>query len=131
MKIKILAIMNHDSKLVNFQCDAGDAVGQWRSSKLRPVVGQQYEAELDTSVVLRDDAIILTPNQSLKNHLKRFDPKTRLIATVERVDDDGMAYLRLAIDCLLMIESQGSLVRPGVMVSLSLEPTELQISPIG
>jgi len=131
MKIKILAIMNHEPNLVDFHCNAGDAVGLWRSSKLRPVVGQQYEVELDTSVMLRDDAIILTPDQSLITHLERLNPTTRLTATVERVDDDGMAYLRVATDCILMAESQGTLVRPGVMVSLTLEPTELQISPIG
>lgn len=131
MKINIIAVRNDSSEaVVSFRCQIGDAVALWRSTKLLPLVGQEYQAELDTGVVLRDDAIIHGAS-SVKSQLGCVGPKTRLIATIESVDDDGMAYLRLAPDCILMVESAGESVRPGVTVALDLEPTDLEVTPSG
>jgi hypothetical protein len=127
MKIRVLSV--ESQSFVVFCCQAGEATGVWRSTKCVPLAGQGYEVEIDTSAVLGDDAIARGAVRG--NRLERVGSKTRLNATVEQVDEDGIAYLRLAPDCLILAETEASGIKPGVMTSLSLEPAELQISVIG
>ena len=130
MKIRILDVRNDDlNVIVQFRSQAGDAVAIWRSAKLTPVVDQQYEVEVDANVVLRDEAVIGATNSLAKSRLERVGSKTRLTAEVEGLDEDGMAYLRVASDCILMVESEGQSIHPGVMVSIDLEPTDLEVTP--
>ncbi|HEX5244001.1 MAG TPA: hypothetical protein VFW23_12120, partial [Tepidisphaeraceae bacterium] len=114
--------------IVHFRSQAGDAVALWRSPKVSPVVDHQYEVELDTSVVLRDQAVTSTITSSARTRLERVGSKTHLIATVESLDEDGMAYLRLAPDCILMVESEGQSIHPGITVALDLEATDLEVT---
>ena len=123
MKITLLSV--ESNSVVSFRCVAGDARALWRSTKLAPVAGQQYEVEIDIITVLSSGAIATAaPNG---NCLERIGSKTRATTTVEGVDEDGMAYLRLAPDCLLMAEFAGVVVEPDMIASFTLEPAELHV----
>lgn len=56
--------------------------------------------------------------------------KVVIAGAIESRDEDGMTYLRLASDCLLMIES-GDNLRVGSHLRLSLPSSELKLTPLG
>jgi hypothetical protein len=52
---------------------------------------------------------------------------------VDAVDDDGIIYFRLSIDCLIMIEieSEDDQIKKGDWLLLTIGSEDLQLTPIG
>lgn len=113
---------------VLFSCNAGQGWSRW-SSPEAPGVGSSYDVELDV-----DDSIELGRNAVFSEEGSSgvaIDANgVILVGVVESRDEDGMTYLRLASDCLLMIESDDDLPT-GRCIRLSLSSNALELIPFG
>src|SRR5260221_1354651 len=93
-----------DEIFVSFRTQLGTFVARWASKVHAPLQGKEYEVELDLDCVLG-----LNSNTRAADGVapKLFNEGDQIVvqATVEAVDDDGMAYLRLARDCLIMVQT--------------------------
>jgi hypothetical protein len=116
--------------LVHFTCAAGDAEAIWKSKTLTPVNGREYDVELDIDPILRmgENAAV---ELGLMPALAMIGTQVQIVAIVEQVDDDGMVYLRLSPDCIVMIESAGPKIQCGQALRLVREPMALQVTPFG
>jgi hypothetical protein len=131
LKIKIVSTDTDSSPIiVRFQCRSGEGLASWRSDNIAPVAGKEYQVEIDTTAVLRvgENASFLAGSGA---GIMVLDHRVQLTAEVDRVDEDGMVYLRLAPDCLFMAESLNSVFQPGSIVRTILDPTGLQLTLIG
>ncbi|WP_052552465.1 hypothetical protein [Enhygromyxa salina] len=94
------------------------------------MVGATYDAELDV-----EDSIELGRNATITsdgdNGISMEAGKVVVTGVIESRDGDGMTYLRVARDCLLMIESDDDDLGVGSRVRISLSGGELQLTPMG
>ena len=113
---------------VQFSCRAGDGWSRW-SSVEAPRVGTTYDAELDT-----DESLELGRNATDCNThdigIRIGTNNVTLSGTIESRDEDGMLYLRLASDCLLMIETEDT-ISTGQHVQFSVPAAALELTPFG
>jgi hypothetical protein len=128
MKIELISIAQ--PSLVHFRCAAGEAAATWRGATIAPIVGRSYDAELDVEVPLKiGENATLDATASRGLQLRGAD--VELSGAVEGVDTDGLVYLRLADDCIVMIESQGALFQTGDLIRLLISPRQMALSPTG
>lgn len=114
-------------QLVRFQCQSGETWGNWSNHQLVPRRSQDYSVELDVDQVmtLGQNASYSRQSECAVNHEEGL---VTLNGLVEDRDDDGMIYLRIAPDCLMMIESEGAEIQKGKWLQVRLEPSFLRIS---
>lgn len=115
--------------LVWFQCRAGQGVGIW-SKGADPKTTFSYDVELDVDKTITDlfvEKLSELPAQSLK----LSGDNLFITGLVEDVDEDGMAYFRLAPDCLLMIESGNTVFSSGDVIVLKVSSQDLLITAQG
>jgi hypothetical protein len=90
------------SILARFDTIIGSAWAVWNGSTA-PQPGKTYDVEIDI-----EDQIDLSKNARIisDSHMAITGDKSHvtLAGVVEEQDGDGMAYLRIARDCLIMIE---------------------------
>ena len=95
-----------------------------------PVPGTVHDLEFDVMPQLE-----IGTNASIvegKEHSIRTDGNRNwLVGTIEAIDPDGMAHLRLAVDCLTMVEGNDNDVELGSQVKFTVEAKDLWIYPIG
>ena len=125
MKVRVLEVTQHseETSIVRFESAAGTALARWASAALEPRVGEEYSAELDFRVVLSEDARTI---ESDANAFEELEGLVRVSGRVESVDADGMLYLRVSRDCLLMIESNGG-ISPRDAVRFTCSPSEIDL----
>ena len=114
---------------VRFRSDFGAAEAGWHGEL--PAVGEAYDVELDVDLELSSaNAEPLLEHEA--RSLTSSGGCIRLVASVEQVDDDGMLFLRMAPNAVLMIES-----RPesgfvcGQLLRVTLPEGALELTPIG
>lgn len=100
------------SSIVRFRCAAGIGAGKWLVSFWQYSVATF--AELDITPVIE-----LGRNMDINPHettdcIECSQSETIIVGTVESIDDDGMAYIRLSVDCLIMVESVPGELSQGV-----------------
>ncbi len=112
---------------VSFSSSVGEGVAAWRGSE-PPAAGKKYGVELDLSFVL-DKTMCKEPADRTPG-LQATRDGTDLRALVEGVDDDNVIYLRLAPDCLFMVETAGGFAE-GEAVQILLSPEQLVLVLVG
>lgn len=130
MRIKVMQVArNRDGTIVTCGTTLGVATANWASRNRVPVEGAEYDVELDLDVVLERAKNMLPDDAAVPALFIEGDWVT-LHATVEGVDDDGVAYLRLARDCLIMVETVGE-ISAGKAIRVTVPPSAISVTPFG
>ncbi len=105
MKVTIVSADNHDSHCVaRFQCRTGTGLARW-AGREPPAVGRPISAELDCHAVISFGANASFGKSGALGVAELGGGLLSIQAYVEGQDDDGMTYLRLSEDCIIMVES--------------------------
>jgi hypothetical protein len=105
-------------------CPIGRIAGAWREGSISPRAGQWIDVEFDIDHVIRiTDGIEV---ESRTASLLWESGSNHIVGCLESVDEDGMGYLRLAADCLLMLETDGA-VLPGQWIQLRVPPSSVGV----
>lgn len=131
MRIRILAARSGvDGDEVVFDTAVGRGIGRWRTPKFAPVVGRDYDVEFQLELPLGPAYGAIRPSV-LRASLEYYEDAVVLTGQVECVEEDGVAYLRLAPDCLILVDAEVEAVAPGEWWSMKITPEELGIFAIG
>jgi hypothetical protein len=106
------------------ECPIGQIAGAWRESSPSPQAGQWIDVEFDIDHVIYATDVIDVKNQIVS--LLWESNVNYIVGCLESMDGDGMGYLRIAADCLLMLDTDGALV-PGQWVQLRVPPSSVGI----
>lgn len=85
----------------------GRIAGQWRQPSLTPQAGQWLDVEIDFDWMACRAEVI--DGDGLTASLQVESETNVVVGCIDSIDEDGMGYLRLAQDCLVMVETDGSL----------------------
>jgi hypothetical protein len=131
MRIRVVDVKKDESgpTYVTFEAAAGTAAARWASRAQDPESGKEYHVELDIDV---------TADKNTKARDAHVDTRCLFMigsnvvvrGTVEAVDEDGLAYLRLSPDCLVMLETAGD-IGAGDVIQMDLPPSSVSITTIG
>jgi hypothetical protein len=128
MKVKITSMRTEGSgMLVDFSCAAGNGAAFWKSKRITPVAGKEYDAELDIALVLQvgenaEETAGVTPGFELVGQ------DVQIMGISEQIDDDGIVYLRLSRDCIVVIESSGAPPKVGQMLRMVVKSGLLRLT---
>ncbi len=118
MRITITDIRELEgSSIVTFECDLGKGAARWKNPRARAKVAHKYDVEIDLELTLRigDNCQVSServPRISLEGN------SVIVVGSVDGIDVDGMVYLRLAPDCLVMVETDGDAVREAMWLEI-------------
>jgi hypothetical protein len=132
MKIRITSITSNSdgTSIVEFLSQVGTGRGAWATWAAPPVVGREYDVEFDFSEVL--GASVAEPQPKAGEPWVRFhDDVVELHVGVEAIDEDGVMFLRLNPECLIMVDCPALDFEVGDHLLLSLHPKALTLSPQG
>ena len=115
----------HGKIVVKFTSSIGFGSGMWVGAQ-RPEKMKNYDVELDVNRNL-DEIATTTLRRDFHMQTEEGNAVT-FSGVVETVDDDGMTYLRLAPDCLLMVESKNSSFAEGDWIQVKLSAYDLGVS---
>lgn len=104
MNIKILETLE-ENKYILFNSQHGRGLGRWAGSS-PPKINEEYNVELNIEFILSFDNCNISNNEMGK--ISIIEQKLHINGKIESIDDDGMFFLRLSRDCLLMIESENN-----------------------
>ncbi|MER5784097.1 hypothetical protein ABT104_20635 [Streptomyces mobaraensis] len=91
---------------MEFCCSVGKARGHWRASGT-PQPGS-YDIEIDIANDVRQWEQVEAAVDEIRSEGSAEDAQIVIIGTIERVDADSVAYLRVGSD-LVMVEMRGTL----------------------
>lgn len=113
---------------ITFRAAGGRAKARWNSSRHRPSVGDSLSCELDVDLDIKFgvNASVSEDGSALEAH----DGYTTIRGVVESIDEDGMLFLRLSEDCLLMVQSRGFPPDLGTRISFQVTDNDLVLTPI-
>lgn len=127
MKARITDIVTGDqTTYVGFTCPCGEGFGVWRGGEAPEKT--TYDVELDFERRIDAGAIVC---EERGPGLTRVGAQTAVRATLESVDDDGLACLRLHPSCLVMVESDFTVTPQRASVVVTLTRDELALTPFG
>lgn len=128
MKVKVLRVEDGGREAL-METDAGQATLRVHSKPGTPSAGRTYSAELSVQ-----DALVLGKNAWLAEEraylIERRGTDLALVGLVDGVDEDGLVYLRLGSDALVMIEAAPQEIVSGswLRVIISAEKVTLYLS---
>ncbi len=111
MQLTIEKVIDAQSGQVEFNSEFGQARGRW--SGTLPVPGQTYYVELDVDKVLTCGSDLVAVGDGHQTSIHCEGDSAILVGLLERVEDDGVAILRLG-QSVIMLEIEGDgLPTPG------------------
>jgi hypothetical protein len=120
-----------DSRIeIAFSCAIGGGVATWRSAHGPPHAGRSYDVEIDIADSMelgRNTSILAAPRPAISG----TEERARLSGTIDSVDEDGLVYLRLAPDCVVMIDASPGEFEPGHAVELDVPIASVELVPFG
>jgi hypothetical protein len=114
---------------VTFEASPGRAVARWSSKRYKPEIGRSYDVELDADTAADRQTNTNTGRTDVRS-LRFENDEVVVEGSVESIDDDGLAYVRLSDDCLLMIETAGAF-SAGEALRIILPAQALSVTPTG
>jgi hypothetical protein len=129
MRIKLLAVSNFgDQASVQFSTENGIGKAIWKGTG-KPVVGQELDVEFHVDLIV-DFGTNSSANEQHESGVSAEDTTTTFKGLIEGQDDDGVCYMRIFRDCILMLESlAGNLTGRWVTVTAPIEL--VRMFPIG
>lgn len=125
MKIKIVKIIS--ANIVEFSTNVGIGIGTWNNNEIKE--GAQYTVELDIEQKLEIGNNVKIVSE--KGCFIRYsEHENEIQGVIDGVDEDGMIYLRLSIDCLIMIESPKEHFKEGDYLLLTVNVNNLRITEV-
>lgn len=126
MKITIMDLkIIGGATVVNFSSDLGCGIVKWGGGD-KPNIGYEYDVEIDIGKTI--DEIYFSNNENKDKYLISSNENFTFInGKIESIDEDGMVYLRLAQDCLIMIESVNSKINQGDWIGLNIMYEDIEI----
>jgi hypothetical protein len=128
MRVQIVSVGEgkEGQVMVTFAAPCGVAVAQWRGrDRARP--GDSYDIEFDVFVIVDRASNAQTAEDQAPAMMFRGEA-VLLCGSIEAVYDDGVAYLRLAPDCIMMVNTAGD-ISAGDFVQISVPASALAITP--
>ena len=108
---------------------AGVLAGIWVHDKIPAEKGRSYSVELDVNKHITNSGFTKTENKRCCSNV--HNDLVELSGKVEFIEEDGIVVLRLARDCLVMIEFKSQRISVGDYLVLKLKTHEITITPIG
>ena len=131
MRIELSAIREDGLyTLVTFTCAAGRGVARWTSVRPVPAVGTSLSVELELDREPDVDEERESRVAAAPPSLEVTDGGVLLTALVERVEEDGVALLRLSSDAILLVETAFGWAANDT-VRLELDFGALALTPLG
>lgn len=130
MRIELSAVQEDGLyTFITFTCAAGRGVARWKSVRPVPAVGASLSVELELDREPDVDEERESRVTAATPSLELTDAGVLLTALVERVEEDGVALLRLSSDAILLVETAfGWAARD--TVRLELDCCALALTPI-
>jgi hypothetical protein len=130
MKAQITGFLvtTRGAPLVWVSSACGATLGRW-AGRVPPVVGRACSVELGVATALGDETATRGGEGTFA--LASSGADCVLSGRLESVDPDGMGHLRLAEDCLVMVEATPGWDEPGIWVTLRVPAERLTITPSG
>ena len=119
--MKTRAISSEDDSLL-LESDIGQIGGCWRESSVAPSVGQLLSIEFTIDHTVRVDEVVEEGGWAAVAR----NGWNELRGQLEAIDDDGVGYLRLAPDCLVLVETDGG-VTAGQWIQLRIPWTSVGV----
>jgi hypothetical protein len=126
MNIKGFKIIKNN--LIEFSTSKGIGIGTWNNNEVAG--GREYSVEFDINQKLeigKNAKVISDKIYSIRHH----DGVNEIQGMVDRVDEDGLIYFRLRLDCLIMIETEKKEFKEGDWLSLTIGLEDLIVTPFG
>jgi len=118
MRIRIERI-DASGAIVSISSPAGQCRGRWKNRTVPPLINREYDVELDVETTLILGTTVF-PAAEQRCYISIVDDDTVVFnGLVEAVDPDGMAYQRIATDCLIMLQFDSSPPKTGQWVQTS------------
>jgi len=122
MKIKVVKRIT--ATIVEFSTNVGIGIGTCDNNEFRE---GEYYAELDIDQILEIGKNIKIVHE--KNcFIRHSDHENEIQGIIDGVDEDGLFYLQLSIDCLIMIESANDCFKEGDSLLLTVNANSLRIT---
>lgn len=127
MKIQIEAVHEESEmrNLVEFATASGRGWGRW-ANETTPKVGEFWDVEMDLSA-----GLVPFKRENGQYSITVVDGLNHLMCFSESIDPDGLVYLRLSEDCLLMVEPGDGWRETGCWVTVIASADAIEITPIG
>jgi hypothetical protein len=93
------------------------------------VAGGHFDVEVDLDIQLGARHLAMASSAEAPR-IARSGDAVHVRALVEAVDDDGVVTLRLARDCIILLECEGGL-SVGDVVRFDVSASQVRLTPIG
>lgn len=129
MRIRIDSVLqNGATYLIGFTCSIGTGRGTWRSSRRNPMPGASVDVEFDFGKLAATEMRLC--RRAAASMSVNDTGVLSIHGHVDSVDEDGVWFLRLATDALVMVESDTTPI-PGEDVEIELPFERLGVSAFG
>lgn len=91
---------------------------------------RSYDVEFDIDIPLEAPRVSRADDPA-KPGFSRLEGETLIIGFLESVDEDAMGCLRIASDCIIMVETRLDPSLIARLISIKLNPDQLRATPIG
>jgi hypothetical protein len=131
MKVAITSIFEIDgAPVATFDSALGSGVAVLGGSYDPGFVGQQMSVEFDIDAPASINGNAAYSDNSVPT-ICSTPEGVELVGAVESQDEDGMAYLRLSEECLIMVDVLNKeRLDIGRMLRMNLKMTEMRMTPI-
>jgi hypothetical protein len=126
MKIQILSIrIAGEDMFVTFESSVGLGCAKW-GNRTYPVEKCWYDVEIDIDKKI--SAVPIYSHVESESQIVIHGNKILMSGVIESIEDDGIAYLRLCKDGLLMIELDNQGFSEGDCIELKLNPSDIRVT---
>lgn len=123
--MKIDRINIRSEHYVEFSTGFGSGIGSCKN--IQKVGKEEYyiaELDMDIPIKLNQNAVLVSEQRCFIRFVKN---KNEIQGVVESIDEERFGYLRLATDCLLMIEIASDEIKNGDYLLLTVGIDDLRI----
>ena len=130
----VLLVITHvppsiDDEPVSFRTEFGNGRARWRTPSIPPELGRSHAVEIDIDDIVEpgintEKIAPASPSLAIDGDCLIFR------GLLEHMDDDRVAFLRMADNCLIMIETAGDL-SAGDTVRIKVPINSVSVTPIG
>jgi hypothetical protein len=123
MKIEIVSIRNE--RYVEFFSAVGSGIAACQNTHV--VVKEVYHSEfdIDPPIKLNQNAVLVSDQRCF---VRFVEDKNEIQGVVEAIDEERFGVIRLAIDCIIMIEIASDEIKEGDYLLLTMSIDEFRVA---
>jgi hypothetical protein len=126
MKISVNKTIEIDGKLqINFVSKIGEGLAIWKNEQV-PNLGFTYDVEFNIEQLVEKQVNAFSSTEK-EPFLKLVENTMCLNGFIDSIDEDGVAYFRLASDCLVMIEVNPENIKQGEWLVIKCDSETLEV----